>query len=59
MNGSQGHEGHQQNRQSDDQEADVSIAASYDEANSPGGQHETELKGDTGICRWEEHVDHP
>jgi threonine 3-dehydrogenase len=59
VNGSQGHESHQQNRQSDDQEVNVSIAASYDEADSPGGQHETELKSDTGICSWEEHIDHP
>ena len=59
MNGSHGHESHQQNRQSDDQETNVANAASYNQTNSPGGQHETELQSDTGIRSGEENIDHP
>jgi hypothetical protein len=58
VNGSQGHEGHQQHGHSDDQEASVSIAAGHDEAGDSGGQNDPELKRDAGIRGWEEHIDH-
>ncbi len=58
MNRSQRHERYHQNRQSDDQEADVSIAANGDERSSPDGEHDTELKGHAGVRGWEEHIDH-
>lgn len=49
MDGSQGHEGHQQHRGSDGQQAKVSIAAGGDNGNESGGEHHRELKGDAGI----------
>jgi len=58
VDGSQGHEGNQENRQSGDQEANVSIAACDDDADGSGGQYDTELKRDTGICGGKKHIDH-
>lgn len=57
MKGSQRHDRHKQNRQSDDKEAGVSIAAGDDERSSADGEHDTELKGDAGIGGWEEQID--
>lgn len=59
MDSSHGHEGYQQHRQSDDQDAEVSVAASRDDAGNPGDQHEAELERNAGVGGREEHFDHP